>query len=219
MNLKIIPKVKKIIFFDGDGTLWYPIKTKYTEKPHWLYKDKSIKDHHQHLMLIPTVESTLRKLKGMGILTVVLSTHPHEIDEAYRIINKKVEHFNLKELFTEVHATREYHESKGEYIVEILQKLNIPKAQALMVGDNYLWDYKPARDIRVDALLMRSDYMKKDERLKTIKRLSDVFAYIKYTKVSFSKEGDRVLSVVAEKRIKEKGRKLSHDEMWSRASK
>lgn len=216
---RIIPKVKKIIFFDGDGTLWYPLKTKYTEKPHWLYKDKSIKDHHAHLVLIPTVESTLKKLKRMGILTIVLSTHPHEVDEAYRIINKKVEHFNLKELFTEVHATREYHESKGEYIVEILQKLNIPKAQALMVGDNYLWDYKPARDIRVDALLMRSDYMKKDKRLKTIKKLSDVFAYIKYTKVSFFKEGDRALSLVAEKRIKEKGRKLSHDEMWSRASK
>lgn len=193
---KITPKVKKIIFFDGDGTLWYPIKTKYTEKPHWLYKDKSINDHHPHLMLIPTVESTLKKLKKMGKLTVVLSTHPHEIEEAYKIINKKVEHFNLKELFTEVHATREYHKSKGEYINEILNKLNIPKAQALMIGDNYLWDYKPARDIGVDALLMQSDYMKKDKRLKTIKKLSDVFAYIKPTKVTLSKKEDGVLSLL-----------------------
>lgn len=182
---KIIPKVKKIIFFDGDGTLWYPIKTKYTEKPHWLYKDKSIKGYnqhlalHQHLMLIPTVQSTLRKLKRMGILTVVLSTHPHEINEAYKIINKKVEYFNLNELFTEVHATREYYKSKGEYINEILKKLDIPKTQALMIGDNYPWDYKPARDIGIDALLMQSDYMKKDKRLKTIKKLSDIFMYIK----------------------------------------
>lgn len=214
MSLKIVPKTKKIVFFDADGTLWYPLKTKHTEKPHWLYKDKSIKDHHPHLMLIPTVESTLRKLKKMGILTVVLSTHPHEIEEAYKIINKKVEHFNLKELFTEVHATREYHKSKSEYIVEILQKLNISKTQALMVGDNYLWDYKPARDIGVDALLMQSDYMKKDKRLKTIKKLSDLFNHIKPLKVFPFTKDDKALSLVSESRLKEKGKKLSHCELW-----
>lgn len=179
-NKKITPKIKKIIFFDADGTLWYPIKTKHTQLPHWLYLDKSIKDHHPHMIIIPTVESTLKKLKRMGILTVVLSTHPHEIDEAYKILNKKVAHFNLKELFTEVHATREYHASKGEYIIEILNRLNIPKTQALMIGDNYKWDYKPARGIGVDALLMQSDYMNKDRRIKTIKKLSDIFDYIKY---------------------------------------
>jgi hydroxymethylpyrimidine pyrophosphatase-like HAD family hydrolase len=31
--------MKKIIFFDGDGTLWYPKKTKYKEHPVWLYID------------------------------------------------------------------------------------------------------------------------------------------------------------------------------------
>ena len=209
MSIKITQRTKKIIFFDADGTLWYPIKTKYKEQPHWIYKDKSIKDYHTHLVLIPTVESTLKKLKRMGILTVVLSTHPHEIDEAYKRINKKVKHFNLKKLFTEVHATREYHESKGEYIVEILKKLNIPKTQALMIGDKYLWDYKPARDVGVDALLMQSDYMKKDKRLKTIKKLSDVFDYIKPQNLSF----------VAEKRLKDNGRRLGHDEVWSLSDK
>ncbi|MFZ2303982.1 MAG: HAD-IIIC family phosphatase [Minisyncoccia bacterium] len=214
ITTKIVLKTKKIIFFDGDGTLWYPIKTKYTEKPHWLYKDKSIKNHHEHLMVIPTVESTLRKLKKVGVLTVVLSTHPHEIDEAYKIIDKKVKHFNLKELFTEVHATREYHESKGEYIVEILKKLNIPKTQALMIGDNYAWDYKPARDIGVDALLMQSDYMKKDKRLKTIKKLSDLFDYIKSAKVSIPMRR-KGLSFVAESRLKNVTKKLTHNQVRS----
>lgn len=172
--MKKKPISKSIIFFDADGTLWYPIKTKHTEKPHWLYRDKSIKDYHPHLMLIPTVKNTLKKLKELGVITIILSTHPHEIDEAYERINKKVKHFNLGELFTEVHATREYHESKGEYITEILERLNIPKTKALMIGDNYLYDYKPAKDIGVDALLVESDYMKKDKRLKTIKKLSDI---------------------------------------------
>lgn len=171
-------KNKTIIFFDGDGTLWYPIKTKHTVKPHWLYKDVNIKDYHSHLMLISTVESTLKKLKKLGIITVILSTHPHEKVEAYKIINKKVKYFNLGELFTEVHATREYYESKGEYILEILRKLKIPKTKALMVGDNYLWDYKPAKKVGIDALLVESDYMKRDKRLKTVKNLSDILNYL-----------------------------------------
>lgn len=171
-------KPKTFIFFDGDGTLWYPIKTKHTVLPHWLYLDKSIKDKHPHLMLIPQVENTLRRLKKLGVLTVILSTHPHEKDEAYRILNKKVKHFNLEELFTEVHATREHYASKGEYITEILSRLNIPKNRALMVGDNYKWDYKPARKIGVDALLVESAYMKKDKRLKTLKKFGDILNYV-----------------------------------------
>ena len=165
---------KKIIFFDADGPFWYPIKTRHTVLPHWLYLDKSIKDYHLHLMLVPTVENTLKKLKELGVITVVLSTHPHEKVEAYKRINKKVRYFNLQEIFTEVHATREYYESKGEYITEILKRFNIPKTKALMIGDNYLYDYKPARTIGVDALLVESNYMKKDKRLKTIKKLSDI---------------------------------------------
>lgn len=168
-------KHKTIIFFDGDGTLWYPEKTKHTVKPHWIYKDATIKDCHQHLILISVVESTLKKLKKRGVITVILSTHPHEKDEAYKIINKKVRHFNLEELFTEIHATREYYDSKGEYITEILKRYNIPKTKALMIGDNYLWDYRPARKIGIDALLVESCYMKKDKRIKTIKKLPGLF--------------------------------------------
>lgn len=171
-------KKKTIIFFDGDGTLWYPIKTKHTVKPHWLYADKSIIDPHPHLMLIPTVESTLKKLKKLGVITVILSTHPHDKAEAYKLINKKVKHFKLEEFFTEVHATREYHASKGEYISEILKRLKIPKTKALMVGDNYPWDYKPVRSIGVDALLVESDYIKKDRRLKTLSKFSDLLNYV-----------------------------------------
>ena len=169
---------KKIIFFDADGTLWYPIKTKHTVLPHWLYLDKSIKDKHPHLTLIPTVKNTLRKLKRLGIVTVILSTHPHEKEEAYRLLNKKVKYFKLEELFTEVHATREYHASKGEYITEILKRLNIPKTKALIVGDNYKYDYKPAKMIGVDAVLIQSDYMKKDKRIKTIQNVSDILNFI-----------------------------------------
>lgn len=174
---------KNIIFFDGDGTLWYPKSTKYTEMPHWIYlKSKNANDHYAHLIMIPTVLSTLKKLKKLGIFTVLLSTHPHPPKEADSIINHKVTHFRLNDLFDEIHATREYHESKGEFIVKILKERDIPKTKALMVGDHYRWDYKPAKDVGVDALLIESEYMKNDrygKRIKkTIKKMSDILNHI-----------------------------------------
>lgn len=170
---------KKIIFFDGDGTLWYPKETKYTEKPHWVYALKESEDDHlKHLVLVPTVFSTLKKLKKLGIITVILSTHPHKEKQANVIIKNKVAHFKLDDLFDEIYATREYPSSKGEFIVRILKQRNIPK---LMVGDHYKWDYKSARDVGVDALMIETEYMKKDPKgkrvKKTIKRLSEILNY------------------------------------------
>lgn len=174
---------KKIIFFDGDGTLWYPKKTKYQEKPHWIYSlDGTLDDYCDHLIMIPTVLATLRKLKKQEIITVLLSTHPHPPDEADTIIQHKVLHFKLSQLFDEIHATREVHTSKGEFIVEILKKRGIPKNKALMIGDNYRWDYKSAKDVGVDALLIESDYMKNDRQRKrvkkTIKKMNEILNHI-----------------------------------------
>tara|TARA_Y100000310_G_scaffold345189_1_gene462503 strand:+ start:3110 stop:3640 length:531 start_codon:yes stop_codon:yes gene_type:complete len=174
---------KKIIFFDGDGTLWYPKSTKYSEMPHWIYlKSKKTGVHFKHLIMIPTVLSTLKKLKKMGVVTVLLSTHPHPPKEANSIINHKARHFKLNELFDEIHATREYHGSKGEFIGKILKERKLSKSKALMVGDHYHWDYEPAKNVGVDALLIESEYMRKiiqSKRIKrTIRKLSDIFNYI-----------------------------------------
>ena len=170
---------KKIIFFDGDGTLWYPKKTKYTKHPVWLYKDKRFRNHINHLIMTPSTLSTIKKLKKMGIITIILSTHPQPPKEADAIINNKIKHFKLKDLFDEMHATREYQRSKGEFILKILKKKKIPKSKALMVGDSYKWDYKPAKERGVDALLIESQYDPMKSRIKrTIKKLSDIFEYI-----------------------------------------
>jgi len=170
---------KKIIFFDGDGTLWYPKKTKYSKHPIWLYKDKRFKNYAAHLIMIPSVLSTIKKLKQMGIITIVLSTHPQSPKEANVIINHKMKHFKLKDFFDEVHATKMYPESKGEFILKILSRRKIPKSKALMVGDSYKWDYKSANEMGVDAVLIESEYepMKKQVK-RTIKKLSDIFEYL-----------------------------------------
>ncbi len=74
------------------------------------------------------------------------------------MLNEKVKLFNLKDLFDEVHATQTLHEAKGDLILKILKKRNIPKSKALMVGDNYFWDYKSARDKGIDAILVETEH-------------------------------------------------------------
>ena len=170
---------KSIIFFDGDGTLWYPKKTKHAKHPVWLYKDKRFKNHTKHLLMTPSALTTIKKLKGMGVITVILSTHPHPPKEADAVIRHRIKHFGLEELFDEVHATREYPGSKGEFILKILKKRKIPKSKALMVGNSYTWDFEPAKTRGIDALLIESEYEPmKTKTKKTIKKLGDIFAHI-----------------------------------------
>ncbi len=174
--------MKKIIFFDGDGTLWYPKKTKYTEHPVWVYRDPiTSKSPNKHLMLIPTVLTTLKKLKKQGIILVILSTHPHPPEEADTLIKGKIKHFQLYDLFDEVHATRAYHGSKGEFMLKILHERGIPKNKALMVGDTYLWDIKSALNVGIDGLLIETKYEKHSatKRIKRkINKMSELLAYI-----------------------------------------
>ena len=171
--------MKKIIFFDGDGTLWYPKKTKRKKHPVWLYRDKRIKNHVNHLMMIPSVLTTIKKLKRIGIITIVLSTHPHPPKKADAIVNHKIKYFKLGKLFDEVHATRDYQGSKGEFILKILKQRKIQKSKALMVGDSYEWDYKPAKEIGIKALLIKSEYEPMAKKVKnSINKLSDIFKYI-----------------------------------------
>ncbi len=85
---------KKILFFDGDGTMWYPKSTKRTKAPHWIYTDEQKKDGYlQHLTLTPTARDTIRKLKSQGYILILLSAHPHPPTEATKILQEKMDHF------------------------------------------------------------------------------------------------------------------------------
>lgn len=168
---------KKILFFDGDGTLWYPKKTRHTKKPHWVYAlPGTLTEKYKQLVLIPGVLATLKKLKKRGLILILLSTHPHPPTEAASIITHKVKHFKLDKIFDEIHATREFPASKGKFILAILKKYGLPKNSALMIGDHYRWDYKPARDVGVDALLLESTYMKNDVQGKRVKNILKKFS-------------------------------------------
>lgn len=143
---------------------------------------KKIKNPTKLLVVTPTTLSTLARLKKMGVILVVLSTHPQALLDSSAVIHGKLKHLKLAHFFDEVHATKEYFSSKGQFMVKILKKYGIPKSQALMVGDKYDWDYKPARDNGIDALLVESDYEKQHpigrKVKRTIKELNGIFNYI-----------------------------------------
>lgn len=165
---------KKILFFDADGTLWYPHTTKRMRHPVWLYLDEELKHNYlEHMSLTPQAVETLKLLREHGIITVILSTHPHEAEEAARRLSEKVQHFELAELFDEIYATAEYPEAKGEKILEILKRHNLTKDDALMVGDSYKWDYAPAQSINVDAVLINSDYHQENKKNEPVQTLID----------------------------------------------
>ena len=70
-------KNKKIIFFDADGTLWYPWKTKRKENPIWIHREyHNVEEIRAGLTLVPNLIKTLDRLKGEGIRMVVLSASP-----------------------------------------------------------------------------------------------------------------------------------------------
>lgn len=165
---------KKIIFFDADGTLWYPHATKRTRHPVWLYLDADLRHNYlEHLSLTPQAIETLKTVRAARIMTIILSTHPHETEEAGRRLDEKVQHFALTDYFDEVYATAEYTEAKSEKILEVLERHNLTVGDALMVGDSYQWDYSPAQSINVDAVLINSDYHQVNRENEPVRNLID----------------------------------------------
>ena len=163
-------KDKQIIFFDGDGTIWYPKATKRTQKPHWIYIDIKTKDNFlKHLTLTPKARQTLLALKKAGIILGMISTHPHSKKEADKILKSKIEYFKLHDIFDIFVSAPEYPEGKGEVLVKILQHYKIPKSKALMVGDSYYYDYLSAKKVGVDALFIENSYAKRSRGGKTTK--------------------------------------------------
>lgn len=175
--------MKKIIFFDGDGTLWYPKKTKYSRYPAWIYGEyRKDKLAWEQLILTPTTIQTLKKLKNLGIKLVILSTSSYPPKKANKARKKLTKFLGIFQFFDEIYGTRENYDSKGKFIIRILKKHKLSKKDALMVGDTYNWDYYSAKKIGVDALLVEHNYEKYHKNYKKVKRkikqLKDVLKYI-----------------------------------------
>lgn len=171
---------KKLIFFDGDGTLWYPSSTKRSQKPHWVYHDPTTKDSYlEHMELAPNVKETLLELREGSVTLVLVSASPYSVEVANEELREKLEFFGLLELFHSYRSSPgDRPEGKGALILEILELLHLPKNDALMVGDSYLYDYLAAKDVGIDALFIENEYAKMPEEipndLKILKEVSDL---------------------------------------------
>lgn len=150
---------KKIIFFDGDGTLWYPESTERRVKPWWIYSDTNIQnDYLDHLVLDPQARELLIFLKINNIKAVILSTVP-EIEMApQQVLSEKIEKMGITGLLDDFFATGEYPEAKGEKILELMDHYGLDHSEALMVGDSYKWDYQSATRAGVQAILLDCPY-------------------------------------------------------------
>ncbi len=176
---------KKIVFFDGDGTLWYPMATKRTQKPHWIYHDPETKDNYlEHLELTPRTKETLETLKKNGIYLVVLSANPYAEEVAVKEIKERLEYFGLGGLFyAQRSSSGDDPNGKASIMLEILASLGLSKEDALMVGDSYFYDYLAAKSIGIEAFFIENSVSKMPEKIprdlrsiKEIHELLDILA-------------------------------------------
>lgn len=182
--------MKKIIFFDADGTLWYPKKTKFEEKPWWIYFDPETKkdDPLKHLALMPHVKETLKRLKEASIILVLISQMPSSKKLAIKHLTRVTKYFDIYHFFDEIRPSyssmkRGHADPKDLAILDVLKRRKISKTNALLIGDSYIYDYLAAKSAGVDCILIHSFKHTKDDvnyrRIKKkVKDLSGLFRYI-----------------------------------------
>ncbi|EQD64315.1 haloacid dehalogenase superfamily enzyme, subfamily IA [mine drainage metagenome] len=181
--------LKRIIFFDGDGTLWYPKRTKYNKPPWSVYVDSRTKRNPlKHQTLTPHTLETLKSLKRKGIKLAVISTQPGKYKKDRDAhLHMKLRHFGISRFFDYVEASKVVAnhtkpDAKSVQMLKVLRKAHLPKSSALMIGDLYESDYAQAKKIGIDAVLIdRFEIARSDHRYSRVrKRAHDVSGVIKY---------------------------------------
>jgi len=171
---------KKIIFFDGDGTLWYPKATKRTQKPHWIYHDLATKDNYlEYLELTPGTKETLEVLAARGARLVVISANPYSEEVAVKEIKERIEYFGLADLFYAYRSSPgDDPNGKVSVMLEIIAVLGLTNEDALMVGDSYFYDYLAPKEAGIDARYIENKVSKMPdsipEDLQSIKEVSEL---------------------------------------------
>lgn len=182
--------MKKIIFFDADGTLWYPKKTKFNEKPWWIYVHPETKndDPVKHLKLMPKVKESLKKLKKMDLVLVLISQVPSGKKLATKQLTRVTKHFDIYSFFDEIRPSyssisRGHADPKEVAILDVLKRRKTSKRSAVLIGDSYTHDYLAAKNAGIECILLHSfKHTEKDARYKRIrkkaKNLAGIFRYL-----------------------------------------
>lgn len=158
MSAGELRRPKDVIFFDGDGTLWYPRTTLGERKPHWVYLDEDIGDPIAEMIATPNAVDSLRRLGEQGIKRILLSTSPLEEDEALLHRKAIAQHVGIFDLLDEIHVAPEVVDGKARKIAAWLTKHQMSPDRALMIGDTYEWDILAANSVGVEGLLIDSEH-------------------------------------------------------------
>ena len=167
--------MKKAVVFDGDGTLWYPSKTKRAVAPHWIYGDPNLVNPLGELIVTPNTVSTLETLGDRGILRILLSACPLPSEVAIENRRQVVTHIKIDHLLDDIWVSPDRENGKGKTLGKICLKYELEPKDLVMVGDTYHWDCKAADDVGIESVLIASDYSKNYEHLMRPSRIiSDI---------------------------------------------
>lgn len=169
--------MKKIVFFDGDGTLWYPKSTKRAKRPYWIYYDFPNDEERQlsELILTPHSKEVLEELKRNNIHICIVSTNPNEESVAREQIQRRIDHLGLTDLIDDVLPSAMYMESKGEIVANVLKENAIGIDETVFVGDSYRWDYLSVSAVGVKTFLIESEYLNEKPEAKDVRdRITDL---------------------------------------------
>lgn len=149
--------MKKLLCFDGDGTLWYPRSTRRRTVPYWIY-EATLDDPLAELVATPTAIHTLKLLKKQDIQCVLVSTSPLSPAAALASRVDAAQRVGVFDWLDEIRVSPHTVEGKGQTILSLLEEYGLQPEDALMVGDSLNWDYRSARAVGVDALLIDAEY-------------------------------------------------------------
>ena len=140
---------QRIVFFDAEGTLYVPKKGK-TFDDFWEGGEHTLKRALENFELNRGVEETLGELLKKGHELVVVSVHKPDL------LPDLLKGLGIRRCFADVLVNGD----KGELMEEYLDRKDAPKENAVIVGDIYHVDIKPAEKVGIRGLLLPGSELK-----------------------------------------------------------
>jgi FMN phosphatase YigB (HAD superfamily) len=140
---------QRIVFFDAEGTLYVPKKGRSFDD-FWEGGEHTLERALENFELNDGVIETLKELLKKRTKLVVVSVHKEDL------LPGLLEDLGVREYFADVLVNGD----KGDVMMKYLNDNNIPKENAMIVGDKYDIDIEPARRVGIKGLLLRGPILR-----------------------------------------------------------
>jgi FMN phosphatase YigB (HAD superfamily) len=139
----------RIVFFDAEGTLYVPKKGR-TFDDFWEGGDHTLERALENFELNQGVEETLRELLKKGHELVVVSVHKPDL------LPDLLRGLGIRKCFADILVNGD----KGELMEEYLARKDVPKENAIIIGDIHRIDIEPAERVGIKGLLLPGSELK-----------------------------------------------------------